>query len=580
MNRTAIVLVLATALMAAIGLATVVRAQMPPAVEVAAAVSPVPLAGEGPWVVQAYYTDPLLPRQLASRLEPWEVHPEQGYLVAVVDRETYEWMQSAGFRLEEDAELTHQIQQPLIPLPGQASGIPAFPCYRTVEETYSAAEQIAADYPTLATWEDVGDSWEKGAPGGLAGYDLQVLHLSNSAVAGPKPGLFIMSSVHAREYAPAELNMRFAEYLVENYASDPDVTWVLDYTDIYLLFQSNPDGRKQAETSLSWRKNTDNLYCTTNTNSRGADLNRNFSFQWNCCNGSSENQCSEVYRGPSAASEPETQAIQNYVLQHFPDQRGPALDSSAPADATGLFLDLHSYGGLVLWPWGFTSIPSPNAAALQTLGRKLAFFNGYTPEQSYWLYTTDGTSDDFAYGELGLAAYTVEMGTTFFQDCASFEGTIVPQNLPTLLYAAKAARSPYLSPAGPETLNLAVTPQVSNPGGSLQISAVVDDTRFNNSQGFEAVQTITGAEYTIDTPPWQGSLSQPLTAADGSFNQSVEGVSAAIDTSGLGQGRHTLFVRGRDAAGNWGPPSAAFFVVTPPPAAYLAPVLNGNLLLP
>ena len=95
----------------------------------------------------------------------------------------------------------------------------------------------------------------------------------------------------------------------------------------------------------------------------------------------------------------------------------------------------------MLWPWGFTNIPSPNAAALQTLGRKLAFFNGYTPQQAYWLYTTDGTSDDFAYGELGLAAYTIEMGTTFFQDCSSFESTTIPQNLPALLYTAKAARS-------------------------------------------------------------------------------------------------------------------------------------------
>ena len=180
------------------------------------------------------------------------------------------------------------------------------------------------------------------------------------------------------------------------------------------------------------------------------DLNRNFSYAWGCCGGSSGSTCDEVYRGPSAASEPETQAIQNYVRQRFPDQRGAGSDSPAPADASGIFLDLHSYGGLVLWPWGFTNQPPPNASALQTLGRKLGYFNGYTPEQSYLLYTTDGTTDDFAYGELGLAAYTIEMGNTFFQDCATFESSIVPRNLPALLYAAKAARNPYLSPAGPE----------------------------------------------------------------------------------------------------------------------------------
>ncbi len=454
--------------------------------------------------------------------------------------------------------------------------MPAYPCYRTVEETYTTAEEIAAAHPALATWDDIGDSWKKGDAGGLPGYDLQVLRLSNSAIPGPKPGLFVMSSMHAREYAPAELNLRFAEYLVENYATNPDVTWILDYTDLFLMFQSNPDGRKQAESGLSWRKNTDNNYCA-NTNSRGVDLNRNFSFEWNCCGGSSGSVCSDVYRGPSPASEPETQAIQNYVRQHFADQRGTELDSPAPADATGLFLDLHSYGRLVLWPWGFTSQLPPNAPALQTLGRKLAYFNGYTPQQSYWLYTTDGTTDDFAYGELGLAAYTLEVGNSFFQDCPTFENTIVPQNLPALLYAAKVARSPYLTPAGPEVLNVAVTPQVTNPGVSVQLSATVDDTRFNNSQGSEPVQSIMAAEYTIDIPPWQSGFPQPLAAADGSFDQAIEDVAATVDTSGLGQGRHTLYVRGRDALGNWGPPSAVFiYVLAPTPATFLPLVVTGN----
>ena len=229
-----------------------------------------------------------------------------------------------------------------------------------------------------------------------------------------------------------------------------------------------------------------------------------------------------------------------------PTSAGLDPNSPAPADASGIFLDLHSYGGLVLWPWGFTNQAAPNASALQTLGRKLGYFNSYTPEQSYLLYTTDGTTDDFAYGELGLAAYTIEMGNNFFQDCATFESSILPRNLPALLYAAKTARSPYLSPAGPEALELSITPQIEAPGATLQVSALLDDTRFNNSQGSEAVQAIAAAEYSIDIPPWQAGATQPMSAADGSFNQSSEGVSAAIDTRGLGQGRHTLFVRGRD----------------------------------
>ena len=62
-----------------------------------------------------------------------------------------------------------------------------------------------------------------------------------------------------------------------------------------------------------------------------------------------------------------------------------------------------------------TSTPSANAAALTTLGRRFAFLNGHWPEQAIGLYPTDGTTDDFAYGDLGVAAFTFELGNNFFE---------------------------------------------------------------------------------------------------------------------------------------------------------------------
>ena len=86
----------------------------------------------------------------------------------------------------------------------EAGGIPGFACYRTVEETYASAQALATDYPTLAEWSDVGDSWKK-TQDSAEGYDLMVLRLTNEARAGAKPVLFITSVLHAREYAIAEL---------------------------------------------------------------------------------------------------------------------------------------------------------------------------------------------------------------------------------------------------------------------------------------------------------------------------------------------------------------------------------------
>ncbi len=524
--------------------------------------------GEGPWVVRAYYSDPQLLYDLAAWHEPWEVMPPdytesgEGYIVLDVTQTEYERLRNAGFRVEIDAVLTARLRQPNQRLPGQVAGIPGYPCYRTVEETFATAEAIVTDYPDLATWVDIGDSWEK-TQGRDWGYDIMVLRLTQSSVPGPKPKLFIMTSVHAREYTPAELNTRFAEYLVENYNIDPDVTWLLNYHEFHLLLQANPDGRKHAEAGRSWRKNTNENYCGPTSYRRGADLNRNFSFQWGCCGGSSGSECVETYRGPSAASEPETQAIQTYIRIQFPDLRADALSAAAPLTTTGLFLDIHSYSQLVLWPWGFTSTAPPNGVALQTLGRKFAYFNGYIPMQAVGLYPTDGTTDDFAYGELGLAAYTFELGTTFFQNCESFEATILPNNLAALLYAAKVARAPYLLPAGPDVTNVQVAPMLAVRGDPVTLTVTLDDTRYNHNYGIESSEPIKGVAYTLDTPPWEADAITPsMTAADGAFDHTVEDAQAILNTTNLSSGRHIVFVQGRDIADNWGPVSAAFFTVT------------------
>jgi len=534
-------------------------------------------------VVRAYYSDPNLVAELARWLEPWEVHSKEGYLVVGVTQAEYDRLLKMGFRLEVDQQLTDQVNRPIQRLPQQTGGIPGYDCYRTVEETYTSAQSLVSAYPHLAAWTDIGDSWEKTQLGGDHGSDLMVLRLTNARIPVPKPKLFIMASIHAREYAPSELATRFAEYLLHSYNTDPDVTWLLDYQEIHLLLQSNPDGRKLAETRATyeetwWRKNTNQAYCPQNPDSRGADLNRNFEFQWGL-GGASFYECDDTYRGASAASEPETQAIQSYVRLQFPDQRGPLLTDPAPITTTGVFIDLHSYGDLVLWPWGYTYDPAPNVLELSRLGQKFAFFNHYEPEQAINLYPTSGTTDDFAYGDLGLAAYTFEVGAdpySFFPNCSYFENTILPDNLPALLFASKSARSPYQTPAGPDVTSVVVSPTITAPGGLVQLTAQVDDTRYFTGTGqapSPAINNILSAEYYIDAPPWLTAtlpVSNTLAPLDGNFDQPLESVTASIDTSSQGTGRHMLYLRARDTGGNWGPFTAAFLYI---PTVFL-PVIS------
>lgn len=503
---------------------------------------------------------------------------EKGYIVLEADDADIDFLTELGFEVE---TTTFDAQAGAVHSFGQVASIPGYPCYRTVEETFSTAQSIANNNPTLASWTDIGNSWQKTV--GQGGYDMYVLKLTNTAVSGTKPKLIITSAIHAREYTTAELMTRFAEYLVNNYGTDADATWLLDYHEIHLILQTNPDGRKQAEAGQLWRKNTNQNYCGSTSSNRGADLNRNFSFKWGG-SGSSGNQCSETYRGSSPASEPEVQTVQNYLKAQFPDQRGPSDSDPAPANATGVYIDIHSHGRLVLWPWGYTGTTAPNATALQTLGRKLAYSNNHLPEQAIGLYPTDGTTIDFAYGEQGVASYVFELGTAFFESCSYFENTIMPGNMPSLLYAAKAAGAPYQVAAGPETTSLSVSNPSVPAGTSVTLNGTVDDTKYNNSNGSEPTQNIAAAEYYIDTPPGRaGAVAHAMQASDGSFNNKSEGVTAIVNTSGLSSGKHTIFVRGRDISGNWGTLTAVFLnitgSITPTPTATTT-VIPGECLAP
>jgi carboxypeptidase T len=533
-----------------------------------------------PAVVRIYFEDRDELNALAGEKAPWEVHHDQGYAIFEVDgKSEIEELRDIGYRVEVDRAMTAQLDAPA-PDDIGLMGIPGYSCYRTVEETYAAAAAIASNHPTLATWTDIGNSWRKNFNG--TGYDINVLRLTNQNIPGPKPVMFVMAAIHAREYTTAELVTRFAEYLVNNYGTDPDATWLLDHHDFHLVLQSNPDGRKFAEGGQLWRKNTNQNYCGATSSSRGADLNRNYPFAWTG-SGSSTSPCNETYRGASAASEPETQAIRDYVRAIFPDQRNESLGTTtpAPANATGIFFDIHSYSQLVLWPWGFTTTNSGNHTAFRTLGRKMAFFNNYTPQRAVDLYVTNGTTDDFAYGELGVAAYTIELGTAFFQSCSSFESTVFPNNMAALLYSAKVARTPYQTPSGPEALSLSLSSASVVRGQPVQISATLNDGRYNNSNGTEPTQAIAGGTVYLGAP-WAGTPpSAAMTARDGTFNSTSEIVDGTIDTSLLAPGKHLIYVEGRDALGNRGPVSAKFLTVLPsgpnqPPTATINEPADGG----
>jgi carboxypeptidase T len=542
-------------------------------------------------IVRLYVRDRDHLNAVAGQLDIWETHPADLYVVAAVSPAQYQWLQSLGYRLETDAVKTAKFKT-------LAALDPRFYYYdnnlpnSNNRYVVDFLQNTNSAYPNLTELLDIGDAWQ--AVHGGYHRDIWVLRITNEDPAfGPianKPVFFLFADIHAREVATSELAIRYIRYLTSGYNGlggydvDPDVTWLVNYHTVYVLLMQNPDGHRvdEQDTSAYRRKNLNNSDGCTGSSTLGVDLNRNHSFMWGCCGGSSNICSDETYRGHARGSEPETQAFENYFATLVPDQNGPNDDTTfapaSPLTTTGILVSLHSYSDLVLWPWGFTTYgQSPNYAQLRTIGRKFAFFNGYDASGNIW-YDVDGATDDWTYGRFGIASFTIEAGPGDYSACSDFfpaygcidgiDGmtrNFWAENRPVFVYAHKIARTPYLTAFGPDALALTVQSAQTGSGQVVTLTATLDDTRYADS---EPAQNIAAAEYYVDTPPWITTttpISHPMAAVDGSFSSTVEQVEATIDTTGLSIGRHIVFVRGQDAAGNWGAFSAAFMQVTAVP---------------
>ncbi len=191
---------------------------------------------------------------------------------------------------------------------------------------------------------------------------------------------------------------------------DEDMSWLKDADNLYAARRQNPErysasylGRESAD----WDKNG---VLADDPRNSGIDMNRTFDYQWNRYDIETVGSESGVIgsnafasAGPSAASEPEVQAIQNFLMKN-----------NISALAT-----LHTGIQCVLYPWCYRpfdeqtddsdllkmkDISADMAAAFQeTTGR------GFYSKSSYEDYPTSAELIDYAYGRLNIHAYTIEV---------------------------------------------------------------------------------------------------------------------------------------------------------------------------
>ena len=266
------------------------------------------------------------------------------------------------------------------------------------DEIFQDLEKMHNLYPNLIT--------EKTPIGTFKTFenrDIFVVKLSNNQISSQKKKLLFTALHHAREPGSAQQLIYFMWYLLENYATDPEIRTLLDKTELYIVPIVNPDGYayncNQTPRGVGmWRKNRRN----NNDGSFGVDNNRNYDAKWGTT-GISTTPDSEVYCGPSAFSEPENQAIKWLCEQN---QFIGAINN-------------HTYSGLLLFPYGYDyDAFTPDHDLFTSLGDEMVKKNGYTNEISSLLYLTSGSSDDWMYEVTAqkpkILAFTPENGYSFW----------------------------------------------------------------------------------------------------------------------------------------------------------------------
>ena len=265
--------------------------------------------------------------------------------------------------------------------------------YRSYDNILDQLDFYAKTYPEVVKLlKSVGKSHE--------GRDLPVIHITAAKnKLGTKPLIWIMAGQHAREWIATSSAMLFIENILHNHE-------LLDEYEFAVMPLVNPDGYEYSRSkNRMWRKNR--------RSPNGVDLNRNWDHRWceigkpNLFNnnfhvfiGSSREEYTDDYCGPSAASEPEIHSTQKYIL-------------SLPNRAIGF--DVHSYSQLILRNYGWTRRPSPHERVLSAISKRMAdsmksLYNvKYTPMLSAGLYPSSGSAEDWLYVKAGIPGFVMEL---------------------------------------------------------------------------------------------------------------------------------------------------------------------------
>jgi carboxypeptidase T len=317
--------------------------------------------------------------------------------------------------------------------------------YLSTAAIEGAVQYLASAYPALFQLITLPEQ-------SVEGRTIHALKLADGGGPGRR-GVLFLGGVHARELVNPDALVTLATRMCQSYTGNTDIVLggktyaastvklIVDTMDVFMLPLVNPDGRTYVQAPSGdpwWRKNR---RVNAGSPCQGVDLNRNFDFLHASGIGTSASECSEVFRGPGAFSEPETRNVR-WMLDTFDNIRG--------------MVDVHSFSELVLHPWGDDDAQTTDTAqnfqnpafdglrgnpgdtiyreymvasdrdwfvnAGNAIRDAIAAVRGhsYTVEAAVLLYPTSGTSKDYGYsrhivdtGKAKVFGYTLETGLEF-----------------------------------------------------------------------------------------------------------------------------------------------------------------------
>jgi len=256
--------------------------------------------------------------------------------------------------------------------------------YHSYGELTSDMAAWASTYSDITELVSIGTS--------VLGRDIWAIKITdNPEVEEAEPEIQWIGAHHGDETISSEVCYCMAEYLLENYGSDPQVTWLVNEREIWIIPMFNPDGFEAG----------------SRYNGNGTDLNRNYLCPCGC-------------NGGSSFSEPETQALRSFDIG-----RNPVTS-----------LTFHSGAVYVNYLWDYSYDPTPDEPMIITISNAYGALSGLPVTNGADWYVAHGTCQDWCYDTRGEIDTTIEVSVTKDPPASQID-PIVADNIPAMLYQAR-----------------------------------------------------------------------------------------------------------------------------------------------